>query len=375
MKKIVKHSNNFWRFLPAIFFAALIFGPFAANFFVSNTETLDNRPLNPRPSKISQNFPLLFDNYYNDAFAYRKNFIRLYNRIRKNAGFSQNEIVINGSGGWLFFDSFKKQGDDDSVGDYLGAVKYSDKEKETALQNLRALNGFAAANNAKYFLFIAPNKENVYSAYMPQKYRSARVSEVSKSDDLINYVTEKSDIKMVNLKPLFLQWENKYPLPLFQKTDTHWNETGAYLALGEMVSYLQKAGFKINIKPFSKVIFTPEEKELGDLGRMINSKEKEYKYLYSFAGSAVCDNENTDQLILKCKSEGKQNYRVLILRDSFGLALIDPMSKMFKETVFLKYPKQQIIKEQISLFKPDIVIEIKVERGSKVFIDRTFTNP
>ncbi|WP_424244261.1 hypothetical protein Dip510_001463 [Elusimicrobium posterum] len=373
MKKTVKHTNKFLRYLPSIVFAVLVFGPFALNFFVSNTEMLDNRPLNPRPTQIDRNFPLLFDNYYNDTFAWRGRFIRLYNRIRKNTGLAQSEIVINGSDGWLFFDSFKQKGVDDSIGDFLGAMHYSLEEKQRAAENLQALSSYAQKHNSFYLTFFAPNKENAYEEYMPAKYRDARVSAVSRADDLFNYINANTSAKIINMKPLFLNKKNNVSVPLYQKTDTHWNETGAYLAFEEIIKELNKKGFGIKITSFDNMKFTPQETRPGDLGRMIDSTAKEYKYNYSMAASYTCDSEEEDVDVLKCASSSGKGKKVLVIRDSFGLALIAPMSTVFKETVFLRHPSQETIKEYINDFKPDAVLELKTERNAAGLIGRTFT--
>ena len=71
MKKLVR----IYMLLPAALLLYWVFVPFVANLFGSNTELLDNRPLNEKPVKFTRNFARDFENYYNDTFAGRKKFL------------------------------------------------------------------------------------------------------------------------------------------------------------------------------------------------------------------------------------------------------------------------------------------------------------
>ncbi|MCX4349971.1 MAG: hypothetical protein OSJ76_09405, partial [Alphaproteobacteria bacterium] len=55
-----------YRLLPAVVFGVMVFGPFAANLFYSNTELLDNRPLKEKPVRFDRHFSKDYEAYYND---------------------------------------------------------------------------------------------------------------------------------------------------------------------------------------------------------------------------------------------------------------------------------------------------------------------
>ena len=44
-----------YRLLPGFIFCLMVFWPFAANIFFSNTELLDNRPLHEKPTRLDKN--------------------------------------------------------------------------------------------------------------------------------------------------------------------------------------------------------------------------------------------------------------------------------------------------------------------------------
>lgn len=61
--------------LPALLMLFIVFYPFAANLFYTNTEIMDNRPLHEKPVKFTRNYAREFEDYYNDTFAGRKKII------------------------------------------------------------------------------------------------------------------------------------------------------------------------------------------------------------------------------------------------------------------------------------------------------------
>ena len=64
-------------------FVLMVFGPFAANLFYSNTELLDNRPLKEKPVRFDRNFSKDYEAYYNDTFAGRKKLVSKYIKLQQ----------------------------------------------------------------------------------------------------------------------------------------------------------------------------------------------------------------------------------------------------------------------------------------------------
>ena len=67
--------------LPALLMLVIVFYPFAANLFYTNTEIMDNRPLHEKPVKFTRNYAREFEDYYNDTFAGRKKIISKYVKL------------------------------------------------------------------------------------------------------------------------------------------------------------------------------------------------------------------------------------------------------------------------------------------------------
>ena len=72
-----------YRLLPGFIFCLMVFWPFAANIFFSNTELLDNRPLHEKPTRLDKNFSRDYEAYYNDTFAGRKKLVSKYIKLQQ----------------------------------------------------------------------------------------------------------------------------------------------------------------------------------------------------------------------------------------------------------------------------------------------------
>ena len=47
---------------------------------------------------------------------------------------------------------------------------------------------FYAKRGIKYVIFVAPNKENIYSEFMPERMQRIRKSDVSRMDKAVEYL-------------------------------------------------------------------------------------------------------------------------------------------------------------------------------------------
>lgn len=87
--------------LPALLMLVIVFYPFAANLFYTNTEIMDNRPLHEKPVKFTRNYAREFEDYYNDTFAGRKKIISKYVKLQKKLKIDAGQYFY-GQDGWIF---------------------------------------------------------------------------------------------------------------------------------------------------------------------------------------------------------------------------------------------------------------------------------
>lgn len=153
------------------------------------------------------------------------------------------KVAIFGKDNWLFFQNNE---DGASYHDYVGDNAFSEKELLAIMNNLEAQKHKAEASGAKFVLLIYPNKEIIYSDKMPSYI--IRESETTRTDKLVAYLEEHSDLEVVYLKEPFL--EQKDEIQLYYATDTHCNMLGAFVGLSELLGRIYGKELDLDVASF-----------------------------------------------------------------------------------------------------------------------------
>ena len=174
----------------------------------------DNRALAENPITASLNgtrYADAVDSYYNDRIGFRNELIDFSGRISYQV-FKQSPVekVILGQEGWLFYSS-EKASDGVSISQYMGTKTYSEEELQLIADNLIRTRDYLAERNCDFVLYIAPNKERVYSEYMPESYQKIRTSETCGTDQIIEYLRENTDIRVVWPYEELVSYMNEHP--------------------------------------------------------------------------------------------------------------------------------------------------------------------
>lgn len=207
-------------------------------------------------------------------------------------------VVLYGKNDWLFYQNAK---DGNTYEDYIGNPEkyFSLKEKENIKDNLEKQQAAVRAQkpNAEFYVVIVPNKESVYSEYMPSYVQ--RVSEKTRTDDLAEYLQANTDVEIIYVKKAMLAEKEKHQL--YYYTDTHWNMKGTYVAAAELMKRLGKT-LSLNDSDF---ISNPSL-YAGDLGVMSGRQQR---YTLDTVYNFVPD---------KIPEEQKVEKNALLIGDSFG---------------------------------------------------------
>lgn len=134
--------------------------------------------------------------------------------------------VIMGKEKWLFY---KTTLDGNPIADYEGTNRYSEGELNAVLKETLGVQNEIEGMGIRFAVVIPPNKENVYSEYMPDIYKHA---EVSSTDILIDYLEERG-VNIVSPKNAML--DKHLDMQLYYTYDTHWNQLGAYIGVKEIL--------------------------------------------------------------------------------------------------------------------------------------------
>ena len=238
MKKIIKLIlNNFI----SILFLIIIFGAFLKS--IINTQ-FDFKNIE-RNLVIAKN---QLEEQFSDNFAFKKELSSIDNNTRyfvsKKSTSTQGLV---GKQGWFFY---KSETDGDSINDYLGTNLLTDEELLKIKDNLLTQENKLNELGIRFVIMILPNKEQVYSRYMPDEI--GKKAEKSRTDLIIEYLQSNTDLEIVYPKNELISNINDHQI--YYKCDTHWNELGAYI--GEQQLLFQLYGekrppldyYKINAK-------------------------------------------------------------------------------------------------------------------------------
>ena len=346
---------------PALLMLVIVFYPFMANLFYTNTEIMDNRPLHEKPVKFTRNYAREFEDYYNDTFAGRKKIISKYVKLQKKLKIDAGQYFY-GQNGWIFYDSIKANNGNTLV-DYYAEVYFDNDELEKMAQGINMAYDFYRKRGIKYVIFVAPNKENIYSEFMPERMQRIRKSDISRMDKAVDYLKKHTKAKIVNAKPAMLQAKKVVKQNLYFKKDTHWNNIGGYVGFEQLCKEWRNFGLKIDAPKLADVQIT--QGSLRDMDMEAGAKEWVYEVEYRRNLNSVCATDEKNELISICKTAGAGNsQKLLIWTDSFAAALRPYLNKSF-DTVFYStagLKKLSEIEKIVDEVEPDLVVDELIER-------------
>jgi len=176
------------------------------------------------------------DSFVNDTVPFKNELTALNSAINLKAfGTVQNDKVLLGKDNWLFH---KNADDSKSIDDYQGLGHYTEEELRAITDKLIYLDSVLASKGIEYKFIIPPNKEQVYSRYMPQ---NIPVFDISKTQQLADYVNANSDVCLVYPKEYFKELSESEHI--YYKYDTHWNNLGALRGLQLIMDGFEDAAY------------------------------------------------------------------------------------------------------------------------------------
>lgn len=361
----MKNNDRNKKVLIGFFLALMILPTILYKFIPEEAKTNnENRTLATRPVLNIDNYseyPELYESYFNDSLGFKNELSNLYSKIKYNVlDTSSNDAVIKGKDDWLFYDSKYKE-DGDILADYQRTNHYSNEMLLNFKRALEAKKNFLDSLGIEFYVYVASNKEEIYSEYMPDYY--ARLKQESKADVLIDYLRENTNINIIYPKNELIKNKDKYQL--YYKSDTHWNQYGAYIGFTEL---MKSMGNKV--PDIQELDVSENLKNNGDLANMINMplELKEVDPIINYRREIKIDLvEDYGKIKNRYKTTNTNGKKLMTYRDSFWVNMAPFLAREFEESLFIwgiPFNYAQVEKEM-----PDVVILEVVERNLEYLIE------
>ena len=317
-----------------------------------------------------QEYLLQVERYYGDHFGFREPLIAFDLMIKRVLFAEMGPNVLPGREGWLYL---TRDCNIDTLNDCLGVTRFSPAQLKVRQASLEERRDRLAAQGIKYLYVIAPNKESIYPEYLPGWLKPSATNKV---DQFVEHMRVHSTVPVLDLRPVLR--EARQHLPVYYKTDSHWNLPGALVASEAIITNqsnqipglvpLKLEGFEIQPVPGTD----------GDLVRMAGEAngEDDNNFVlipgsslpqleFSSSGTnqigwpqiwsiPVPENKEVTTII-----NNQRTHRVLVFGDSFAVKLQPFLGFHFGQVIF---SREHFSEAEVMKAKPDLVIEEAVER-------------
>ena len=263
---------------------------------------------------------------------------------KKTSGntYIESTQVLLGKEDWLFYKSTE---DGDPISDYQGTNHYDEATMQTIADKLTNERNQFTNYGIDFYILSIPNKSSVYPEYMPDTIE--RKDTTSRTDLLMKYLEENTDLNVVDAKPTLVKAKKKKPV--YYKSDTHFNQIGAFLTVQALKDKIDGKTDSLKNVKFDKVM----NNYSGDLACLCDMQDTFNDDIqYQLDASTV-------------NTKIKSNKRILVIGDSFSEVMQSIMSQYFAEvkTVNIWSFEPSLLDE----YKPDVVVWEHAERYTDRF--------
>jgi hypothetical protein len=274
------------------------------------------------------------------------------------------EKVIVGKENWLF--TVK-----DELDHYQAKNLLTSSQLESIYNEMIRRKNYLNQKKIHLYFVIAPSKYTIYPEYLPNFVY--KLNKINRTDQVIE-ILNKAEIDVIDLRSSLIKAKDNQLL--YFKTDNHWNPYGGFLASSMIIERLKKDYPQINELSLNDYNVKQIAMKGGNAAHMLNLENKFDDVSYSF--------EPIKQV--KAKEGKKKDYPlppnfpyawdhervyetgndslpdILVIRDSFGNALIPFLSESFDHSVYIFDAWNYTLNEPIIQSEnPDIMVYLIFE--------------
>ena len=293
-------------------------------------------------------------------FRWRTNLINFYTSFRLDIGDRIYNNVVIGKEGWFFFTG------EPSIPDYQNTAALKAGKLARLQKNLDRLNRDLKAKGITLLVIIPPNKSTIYPQNMPEQIPVMGAQ--SRLDQFLEYMKLKGDTHILDLRPALI--EASQSQAVYYKTDTHWNDIGAYYGYVETMSAFTADYPVLAPRPLSDFKYTHIGDSVHDLPLSMglpNYTEEDWLLLPSFEIqlSEEKDALRDGRFIRTVTNANGELPRLLVFGDSFYGTLGRFIEPHFSRVKFIPFTPIDGIwsLDWVEQEDPDIVIIEIAERS------------
>jgi alginate O-acetyltransferase complex protein AlgJ len=297
--------------------------------------------------------------FYRDHFGFRNALIRAV-ALGKYHGLGPeiNDRIIVGKDGWLFYAS-----DEKFLAD-RGLDPFSQHDLESWQSLLERRQKWFGDRGIPLVIVIPPDKQSIYPEFMPEEFSG--FSRPTRLDQLIDFLRERhSPVHILDLRPALL--DTKKQRQIYFKTDSHWNDYGAYVGYRTIMVAIQQALPTRKITPLTLDDFVAKTiTKSGDLAQQVDLYfEYQEQTAELIRRDLLDDPRKFEELpkVVYTTWPDPAAPRLLTFNDSFTGQLIQFFQPNFSLAAFNWNPITETIDPKpVEQWKPDVVISEFVER-------------
>lgn len=277
--------------------------------------------------------------------------------INRNAfkhAFGVSSSWVQGKADWLFLGD----GHNKSIAKLTLAMQPKPSDVDEMRLALTEIAQVAQTSNTKVVLMLGPDKPSIYPEYLPDEIVPSPKKYISFYLDAFKTVP---NLTVYDPTQYFLGIKEKEGL-LYWRTDTHWNQKGAFLAYSGLAKALAL--------PIPSVTFKQGGAYSGDLVKISRLKnfplhaDDNWQAVWTMPPSAVVDfpSPNTVENVSPLSP-----LVVWVVGDSFSESVLPYLNATFKEIHYLGHLDSRFKTLAADLAKaekkPDLILIVKVERS------------
>ncbi len=332
------------------------------------------RPVLPRTAAQTKAFPSGFEAWYDDHFGFRGTLVRAHNILKaRGLRMAPSSDVVIGKDGWLYM------GIHGAIDQHRAVHPMPPALLEVWRRRFEECHEYCADRGAEFLFVVAPNKVSIYPEFLPNGIE--RVGDETRLDQLLRYLDEHSDVRILDLRPALLEAKEKELA--YRLTDTHWNIVGAFAGYRRLIQELRKATPSIPL--FEESDYRRETVHMpgGDITKLMAIPDLYAEDVIELrprtpfpcreiteglvAPSIPWATKNDDRMMAGMRTapfgtvqDDADLPRLVMFRDSFGEDLLAFVSTGFSRAVY--YWQYFFDPEIIVAEGPDVVVQQIIER-------------